>query len=43
VIELHLTISRRFVVWAVTIFLAVFVVLPLLWLAMQTLGGSGQK
>jgi len=41
--ELHLRISRRFVFWAVTILLAFFVVLPLLWLALQTLGGSGHK
>ena len=42
-LELHLRISRGFVIWAVSIFLVFFVVLPLLWLALQTLGGTSHK
>jgi len=39
VIDIHLRVSRRFVVWAVAIFLAMFA-LTVVWLLLQTVGSS---
>jgi hypothetical protein len=38
-IDIHVRISRKLVIFLVI----VFVVLPLVWLALQTLGGSSGK
>jgi hypothetical protein len=43
VIDLHVRISRRFLFWAVTVGVVLFFILPLLWFALQTLGGTSHK
>jgi hypothetical protein len=43
VVDIRIRMSRRFVFWTVTVLVLVFIVLPFVWLMLQTLGGTSTK